>query len=854
VIGNAPDISNVQLILALASTLFAVFGWLRAVRNARAAQGASTEIESVLRGIDEAVASETGSSFFTSLVTSLAARLGTDFAFLAVVDPAEPGRITTLAACGRGIVAENLAYHVEKTPCEQVLKHGPAIYPEGVREKFPEDFLLQHLGVESFAGARLLDTGGRRMGVLAVMHTGPLVEPQLADAILRIFARRASSEIARVQAMDALRSSEEKLSKIYSSSPDAITLSSLAESRFLDVNEGFTRMFGYERADAIGRAALDMGLWQTPSQRTELVAALAVTGSVRNMEAELVTRNGVVFTCLISADIIEIDGRVCMLAVTRDITDRKAGEVALRASERRYRSLFEQSQALNIVVDRDGTLVDVNDAVLRTYQMDRSELIGRNALDFVDISDRPRLAERIETLFSGGPSVPCHAQVRAGDKTRTLMLAFGGLDESVERPTMLVNALDVTEWHRSKQERDRLEEQVRHSQKMDAIGRLAGGIAHDFNNILQLIHGHLTVALEHVPVESPPASAVSAALKTVVRACALTRQLLTFSRRDALQLGALDLAAEIADLATLMRGVIGEHITLHVTSETDLPAVRMDRTQLEQIILNLSINARDAMPSGGQIGIDARRAEISPEFCSTHPGFREGDFVCLSVSDTGAGIPRDVQSRIFEPFFTTKESGRGTGLGLATVYGIVQRCGGFLDVISDVDAGTTMRVFLPIAAGAPEREVSVATSDASSGGGDTILVAEADRAVGDLICGTLERAGYQVLRAVDGRGAQTLFEIHSGEIATVLIDAAMPKAHREELFDAVTTARPNLPILFSTGYAHHPLSGDEAARQYPVIMKPYLPSELVRRIRELIDRARGDAASHDRGLIDDPRR
>ncbi len=853
-IGSNPSISNVQLILALASTLFALLGWLRAVRNARAAQGASTEIESVLRRIDEAVASETGSSFFTSLVTNLAGRLGADYAFLAVVDPAQPGRITTLAACGRGIVAENLAYHVEKTPCEHVLQHGPAVYRDGVREKFPEDFLLQHLGIDSFAGARLLDTGGRRMGVLAVMHTGPLAEPDLVDAILRIFARRASAEIDRMKAIDALRSSEEKLSKVYSSSPDAITLSSLAEGRYLDVNEGFTRMFGYQRADVIGRTAFDLALWQTSSQRAELVAALAASGSVRNMEAEKVTRDGVVLTCLISADVIEVDGRVCLLAVTRDITDRKAAEVALRASERRYRSLFEESQALNLIVDRDGMLVDVNDTVVRTYQMERSELIGRSALDFVDVRDRPGVADAIENLFSGGPSVPCHVQVRAGDKTRTLMLAFGGLDESGERPTMLVNALDVTEWHRSKQERDRLEEQVRHSQKMDAIGRLAGGIAHDFNNILQLIHGHLTVALEHLPIESVPASAVSATLKTVARACGLTRQLLTFSRRDPLQMGALDLAAEIADLATLMRGVIGEHITLQVTSEEDLPAVRMDRTQLEQIVLNLSINARDAMPSGGRIDIDVRRADISLEFCATHPGSREGAFLCLSVSDSGAGIPHEVQSRIFEPFFTTKETGRGTGLGLATVYGIVQRCGGFLDVVSEVGAGTTMRVFLPIA-GDPERELPVAT-DASTGDAHTILVAEADRAVGDLMCGTLERAGYTVLRAVDGPGAQTHFEAHSDEIALVLIDAAMPKAHRHALFHAVTSARPNLPILFSTGYAHHPLSGDEAAQHYPVITKPYLPSDLLRRIREMIDRARANDAyfGSNTDRIEDPRR
>jgi PAS domain S-box-containing protein len=290
---NIPSLPNIPFLLALASTLFALLGWLRAVRTSRAARGASTRIESVLRRIDETVASETGVGFFTSLVTSLAGTLATDYAFLAVVDPAQPGRITTLAACGRGIVAENLAYHIENTPCERVLQQGPAIYPDSVREKFPEDFLLQHLGIDSFAGARLLDAAGHRMGILAVMHTQALADPQLVEAILRIFARRAAAEIDRVQATEALRSSEEKLSKIYSSSPDAITLSSLAESRFLDVNEGFTRMFGYDRAEVIGRAALDLGLWQTPAQRSELVAALAA-GPVRNMETEFVARNGFV--------------------------------------------------------------------------------------------------------------------------------------------------------------------------------------------------------------------------------------------------------------------------------------------------------------------------------------------------------------------------------------------------------------------------------------------------------------------------------------------------------------------------------------------------------------------------------
>ncbi|MBN1347182.1 MAG: AAA family ATPase [Phycisphaerae bacterium] len=411
---------------------------------------------------------------------------------------------------------------------------------------------------------------------------------------------------------------------------------------------------------------------------------------------------------------------------------------------------------------------------------------------------------------------------------------------------------EVAERKRAQEEQARAEEQLRQAQKMEAVGRLAGGVAHDFNNLLQGIQGYTELAL----AAAPPDGALRADLEEVMsasgRAAALVRQLLTFSRRETLQRRRLDLNEVVAGLMKMVRRLIGEHVELTIAPGGDIGTVHADPGQMEQLILNLCLNARDAMPEGGRIVIETGKATFDKAYLDDHPWAVAGDYVTLSVSDTGVGIPAEVRDRIFEPFFTTKEVGQGTGLGLATVYAIVKRHEGDISVHSEPGKGTTFRVCLPaepaLAEDAPP-EVSVpdrSTEDQTSSalqapaGGATILVAEDEELVRDLVVKVLEKAGYSLLVARDGREALDLFERHQSGIDLVLLDVVMPKLGGKAVFEAVRQSRPDLPAILCSGYSADVLGTDDLVDDgYELLQKPHNVKDLLDCVRRSLERRPG---------------
>jgi two-component system cell cycle sensor histidine kinase/response regulator CckA len=402
--------------------------------------------------------------------------------------------------------------------------------------------------------------------------------------------------------------------------------------------------------------------------------------------------------------------------------------------------------------------------------------------------------------------------------------------------------MDVTERKAAEESRARLaiveEQLLRQSQKMEAVARLAGGVAHDFNNMLTAISGYSDLLLHRLPDSSMLRRDVEEIRKAGDRAAALTRQLLAFSRRQVLEPKLLDLNAVVTRMGEPLRRMVGGNIELSTDLSPSLSRVKADPAQIEQVIMNLAFNARDAMPDGGRLTIATADAELSPAYAAVHSEVRPGPHVLLSVADTGQGMDDEVQAHLFEPFFTTKERGKGTGLGLATVYGIVHQSGGHIRVNSAADRGSTFLVYLPraeaIEGGAREAERPLLPHP--SPGTETVLLAEDEEVVRRLARDILSENGYRVLEAANGREALLLSEAHRGEIHLLLTDVIMPKMSGRELAERVRPLRPDLRILYMSGYVDDAiLRHDVLEDRVPFLQKPFTAEELARKVREVLD-------------------
>jgi len=395
---------------------------------------------------------------------------------------------------------------------------------------------------------------------------------------------------------------------------------------------------------------------------------------------------------------------------------------------------------------------------------------------------------------------------------------------------------EVNERKSAQEELERSEEQLRQSQKMDAIGQLAGGVAHDFNNLLTAICGHSELTLKRLAPDDALRRPLEQIRKSGERAAALTRQLLAFSRKQILQPKIIDLNQIVVDMNKMLQRLIGEDIDLLMGLAADLGKVKADPNQIEQILLNLSINARDAMPMGGRLTIETSNVDLSEEFSHDHVSVRPGQYVMLAVSDNGCGMDAETQAHIFEPFFTTKEVGKGTGLGLATVYGIVKQSEGTIWLYSEVGRGAAFKIYLPCAE-VTAKEVEVHADDhESSQGTETVLLVEDEEVVREMATEILLDAGYHVLEAKHGPEALILARRHSGEIHLMLTDVVMPQMSGRELAEQLTPFRPDMKVLYMSGYTddaivHHGVLDEGTA----FIGKPFTPAALTRKVREVLD-------------------
>ena len=525
------------------------------------------------------------------------------------------------------------------------------------------------------------------------------------------------------------------------------------------------------------------------------------------------------------------------IALLEDLVDHVAialaklrADEALRRSEERYRSLFENMLEgyayCEMIVDdgefRDFVYLDVNPAFERLTGL--AGVVGKRVTEVIPgiRESNPELFEIYgRVAFSGVPE-------RVEIYVDGLKIWFSLSVFSTGKGFFVAVFDNVTE-------RRKLEDQLRQSQKMEAVGRLAGGVAHDFNNLLTVINGYSELLLRQVGEDSILRKEVDEIRKAGDRASMLTRQLLAFSRRQVLQPKVLDLNATVSGMATMLRRLIGEDIDLRILPGEGLGRVKADPGQVEQIILNLAVNARDAMPGGGRLTVETNNTFLDGTFSSKHPHAVAGPHVLLAVSDTGVGMSEETQSHLFEPFFTTKERGKGTGLGLSTVYGIVKQSQGYVYVYSELGKGTTVKVYLPRVEG--EDEIVSPVSAPAPHGTETVLVVEDDTPVRDFVTRVLSAKGYRVLSACEGVEALRLCGDCADPVDLLVTDVVMPGMGGRELASRVEAAKPGVRVLFVSGYTENAISHHgvlEAGLEF--LQKPFTTDALLRKVREVLDR------------------
>ncbi len=516
---------------------------------------------------------------------------------------------------------------------------------------------------------------------------------------------------------------------------------------------------------------------------------------------------------------------------------RVKAENALRESEERFRAIFETAHDSIFIKDRELKYVQVNPAMGRLFGLPASEIIGKSDADLFGKEAESHITEVDSRVLAGEIIEENHTKPVRGAPRTFHVVKVPMRDRSGGIIGLCGIARDITERKRAEAEKSELQDQLRQASKMEAIGRLAGGIAHDFNNMLAIIQGYADMLLKSISESDKSHGDVESIRAAAKRAAALTKHLLAFGRKQTIQPQVLDLNKIVADADSMLRRIIGEDIELVTTPGDDLWHVKADPTQIEEIIVNLSVNAREAMPDGGKLTVSTTNVDLDEEYAQRHADVNPGEHVLLSISDTGVGMTNEVMDHIFEPFFTTKEMDKGTGLGLSTTYGIVKQSGGHIRVRSTPGEGTTFKIYLPRDAEPVKTAARRHEQTGISGGTETVLVVEDEPAVRDLTCRILREQGYKVLEAGSGTDALHIAADHAGKDIHLLVsDVVMPQMSGRELSDRIKALYPNIKTLFISGYAedaiaHHGIVADGVH----LLGKPFSSRQLTKTARGILD-------------------
>ena len=631
----------------------------------------------------------------------------------------------------------------------------------------------------------------------------------------------------------ALRESEARQRAVFDAAPDALVTMDHA-GKILEFNPAAEQILGFSREEVLGKPLADLLI--PPDLRDRHRRGLArylATGEAaildRRLELPALRKDGAVISAELTITRSNVEDPPVFTGFLRDITDRKRAEKEIRKSEERFRRLFDSNTIGIAVADLSGGIVETNDAYLAMLGYTREDfLAGRFRWDQLTPPEFRALDQvAVEQLQKTGVAQPWEKEFLRKDGSRVSVVIGVAMLEASEE-SCIAYIVDLSA-------RRQLEVQLRQAQKMEAIGQLGGGVAHDFNNLLTVILGYSDLLATEVGEKSPLMESIGEIRKSGERAASLTRQLLAFSRRQVLEPKVLEVNALVSNLEKMLHRLIGEDMDLVTVLDPAVGRVHADAGQIEQVILNLAVNSRDAMPRGGKLTIETSNVDLDEAYAREHVTVRPGSYVMLAVADTGTGMSAETKSHIFEPFFTTKGQGKGTGLGLATVYGIVKQSGGYIWLYSELGRGTTFKVYLPRVDASAEEKVAPAVRP-STRGTETILLVEDDQAVRALTRTLLEAKGYKVLEASGADEAIAIGTDPERPIDLLLTDVVMPEMGGSDLSSRLVVLRPGLKVLYMSGYTddavvRHGLVA-EGAR---FLQKPFTPDVLARKLREVLD-------------------
>ena len=625
----------------------------------------------------------------------------------------------------------------------------------------------------------------------------------------------------------ALARSEERHKRILQTAMDGFWVTDV-QGRLLEVNETYCRMSGYSEQELLNMHISDLEAEETAGDTAAHMQKLLSQGEDR-FESRHRRKDGSLFDVEIRAQYSPESDQLCTVFL-RDITEQKQAEQNLKESEERFKALHNASFG-GITIHDKGLILECNQGLSEITGYSVEELIGMDGLLLIAPGSRDLVMRNIVSgyekpyeamgLRKNGEEYPLRLEARS--------VPYKG------RNVRTVEFRDITEYKKDEEEREKLQGQLLQAQKMESVGRLAGGVAHDFNNMLGVILGRAEMAQDQIDPAHQVYTDLVEIRKAAERSVNLTRQLLAFARKQTIAPKILDFNDAVSGMLNMVRRLIGEDIDLVWLPHFDLWPVKMDPSQLDQILANLCVNARDAIAGVGKVTIETENISFDETYCTRHPGFRPGEYVLLAVSDNGCGMDKDTLLHLYEPFFTTKEMGKGTGLGLATVYGVVKQNNGFINVYSEPGQGTTFKIYLPRHRAIAEPAVESFSKQPTARGQETILLVEDEPAILAMTRIMLERLGYTVLPANTPSEAIRLAETYAGRISLLLTDVVMPEMNGRDLTRHLMSLFPNLKPLFMSGYtanviAHHGVL-DQGVQ---FIEKPFSKKALADKIRAVL--------------------
>jgi PAS domain S-box-containing protein len=702
---------------------------------------------------------------------------------------------------------------------------SPACQPDGSPSA---EKALEMIKIAMLEGAHAFEWRHQRLDGRAIPASVQLTRLEFAGQSLLQATIHDLSPTER--ALPALRDSEEQLEKIFNHSSNAMALTELTDGKILNVNETWVRQSGISSSDAIGKTAAELGLWIRWDDCDECYQVLERDGRLRECETKLVLK-GEERHFALNAEFLELRRGRFLLWEFHDITERKHAQEEIALLKHSIDVHYDAAYW----TDSDGRFIYVNDAGGKALGFGPGELIGKTLLDVNENATAERMTCVWETLRAKGfhRSESIHRRKDGSEfpvEILTSHVRFGGKEYACGF------ARDMTEHKRADAERAKLTDQLQQAQKMESVGRQAGGVAHDFNNMLGVILGHAELALERVDSTGPLHNDLINIQSAAQRSADLTRQLLAFARKQTVAPKALNLNDAVAGMLKMARRLIGEDIQLDWRPGEKLWPVHVDPTQIYQILANLCVNARDAIANVGKITIETGNKVIDVELAAATVGMVPGDYVWLAVGDDGCGMDPATLSRAFEPFFTTKEVGKGTGLGLATVYGIVKQNNGFIDAHSELGKGTVFAIYLPRHVGKAVTARLDGATERVEPGRETILLVEDEAPLLAITRRMLERSGYKVLTASTPGQAMQLAREHAGTIDLLITDVVMPEMNGRDLAKNILPLYPQTKRLFMSGY-----TADVIAHQGVLdkgvffIQKPFSAQDLAATVRKVLE-------------------